>query len=384
MNNVTFLKMEEADMRLQIERVLLHRLNMTLKNPFATSFGTVREKEFFIVEVIDHHGNHGFGESVAFTTPWYTEETTETNFHIMKDFLIPLLQQNELTHPDDASKLFSLIKGNNMAKAAIEGAIWDLYAKQQNITLAEALGGTRDKIAVGISLGLEEKFSNLVKKIETALENGFQRIKLKIKPGMDVELLREVRRVFPTVPLMADANSAYTLYDIDHLKKLDEFDLMMIEQPLEHDDIVDHAQLQKQIVTPICLDESIYTLDDVRKAHELGSCKVINLKIGRVGGLTEAKRIHDYCQENDLALWCGGMLEAGVGRAHNIALTSLSHFTLPGDTAGSAHYWEKDIITPEVIVENGYIRVPEAPGIGYELDEEAFARYKVSTTEFTC
>src|SRR5699024_4474689 len=292
------------------------------------------------------------------------------------------LQENKLTHPDDVSKLFTPIKRHNMAKSALEGAIWDLYAKQKDISLAAALGGERQDIDVGISIGIQPTLKELLDTVDYFVNTGYKRIKIKIKPGWDVDVLREVRKHFPDTSIMADANSAYTLDDMEHLKQLDDLNLMMIEQPLAHDDIVDHATLQANMNTPICLDESIHSLEDTRKAIELGSCKIINIKIGRVGGLTEAKRIHDYCHAHGIDVWCGGMLEAGVGRAHNIALTTLAGFTLPGDTAGSSRYWEKDIIMPEVEVENGIIHVPSQPGIGYEIDEEALEAFTVEEKIF--
>ena len=325
----------------------------------------MQDKHFLLLEVHDEAGNTGWGESVAFEAPWYTEETVETSLHMLRDFLIPLLLGKEISHPDQVGSLFTPIRGNNMAKASIECAVWDLYAKRKGIPLADALGGQYERIEVGISIGIQKNLDDLIENVQRFLEEGYKRIKVKIKPGADIDVLRGLRSAFPDVPLMADANSAYSLHDIELLKQLDEFGLLMIEQPLAHDDIVDHAVLQKQLKTPICLDESIHSLDDARKAVELGSTKVINVKIGRVGGLSEAKRIHDYCMEKGIPVWCGGMLEAGIGRAHNIALTSLPNFILPGDTAGSSRYWEKDIIEPEVVVEDGYITVPTAPGIGF-------------------
>ncbi|HLS07110.1 MAG TPA: o-succinylbenzoate synthase [Bacillota bacterium] len=369
-------------MSLPIQEIHLHQLNMRLKHPFTTSFGTFQDREFFITEIIDHEGTRGFGESVAFISPWYNEETVETNLHVMQDFLIPLLKENKIEHPDDVTEIFKPIKRHYMAKSALEGAIWDLYAKREGKTLAAALGGKRQTIDVGVSIGIKSSMDELLEEIEENVNAGYKRIKIKIKPGWDVDVIREVRQHFPNIEMMADANSAYTLEQIDHLKQLDEFDLMMIEQPLAHDDIVDHATLQRAMTTPICLDESIHSLDDTRQAIELGSCKIINIKIGRVGGLTEAKRIHDYCVEHGIEVWCGGMLEAGVGRAHNIALTTLSGFTLPGDTAGSSRYWEKDIITPEVTVENGVITVPEQPGIGFDIDEAALKQFTTETYSF--
>ncbi|MBY7142768.1 o-succinylbenzoate synthase [Virgibacillus sp. NKC19-3] len=355
---------------------------MRLNNPFTTSFGTIQDKEFFIIEAIDNKGTSGFGESVAFTSPWYTEETVETTRHMIEDFLIKILQENEINHPDEVTDLFAVIKRNNMAKAAIEGAIWDLYAKRNNISLTQALGGKKSQIDVGISIGIQASTQDLIDKIDYYLQEGYKRIKLKIKPGYDIEVLRNVRKTFPDAPIMADANSAYTLDDINILKQLDEFELMMIEQPLAHDDIINHAKLQPAIKTPICLDESIHSLDDAKKAIELESCRIMNIKIGRVGGLTEARRIHDYCQEHNIEVWCGGMLEAGVGRGHNIALSTLPQFMVPGDTAGSALYWQQDIIKPEVIVKNGMINVPDKPGIGYEVDPNQLERFSIDLKTF--
>lgn len=360
-----------------IRDVIIRKLEMTMKNPFSTSFGTMQRRQFLIIEVVDEKGNKGYGEGVAFSIPWYTEETTETSLHMIQDFLVPLLKGKTIQHPDEVNEIFKSIRKNNMAKAAVECAVWDCWAKRQGITLTEAIGGKKEKIDVGISIGLQKDFEALGERIEQSLESGFKRIKVKIKPGRDLKLISEIRERFPEVPLMADANSAYTLDDLELLKQLDQFNLTMIEQPLATDDIVDHATLQQQIQTPICLDESILSAEDARKAIQLGSCRVINIKIGRVGGLTEAKRIHDVCREAGIPVWCGGMLEAGIGRAHNIALTTLDNFTYPGDTAGSASYWERDIITPEVTVEDGTITVSKINGIGYEVDMKEIERHTI-------
>lgn len=369
-------------MTIPIKKIKLRKLNMRLKHPFTTSFGTMQDKHFYITEITDDQGNSGFGESVAFISPWYSEETVQTNLHVMRDFLIPILQGNKIQHPDDVSALFEPIKRHQMAKAALEGAVWDLYAKRNDMTLAAALGGEKKTIDVGVSIGIQPNVEKLIEKIGENIAAGFKRIKIKIKPGWDVKVLKKVRKVFPDTPIMADANSAYTLDDVEHLKQLDDLNLMMIEQPLASDDIVDHATLQVNMTTPICLDESIHSLEDTRKAIQLGSCKIINIKIGRVGGLTESKKIHDYCVENGIDVWCGGMLEAGVGRAHNVALTTLGGFTMPGDTAGSDHYWEKDIISPEVTVQEGVITVPDQSGIGYDIDEEALEAFTVEEEVF--
>ncbi|ASV69555.1 o-succinylbenzoate synthase [Cytobacillus sp. FSL W7-1323] len=362
---------------MKLKEVKLRHLKMTMKAPFATSFGSFQDKEFILLEATDELGNTGWGESVAFEVPWYNEETFKTNWHMLEDFLIPALLNKEITHPDEVNEIFSSIRKNNMAKSTIEGAVWDLYAKRNQIPLAKALGGEKKKIEVGISIGIQKSVEDLLQLIEGYVNEGYKRMKVKIKPGWDIDVMRQVREKFPDILLMADANSAYRLSDIQHLKQLDEFNLMMIEQPLASDDIVDHAKLQAEMKTPICLDESIHSLEDTRKAVELGSCKIINIKIGRVGGLTEAKKIHDYCQEQGIAVWCGGMLESGVGRAHNVALTTLANFIMPGDTAGSSRYWEKDIITPEVVVEDGYITVPENDGIGYAPDLAVIEKYTI-------
>lgn len=369
-------------MTIQIKEIIIHQLQMKLSDPFTTSFGTFTDKEFLIIEAIDVENNHGFGESVAFSSPWYTEETVQTNLHIIEDFLIGILKESQIDHPDEVSALFASIKGNNMAKAAVECAIWDLYAKQKQVSLSQALGGKKQKIDVGISLGIEPTIKDLRNQIDFYLQQGYKRIKVKIKPGQDIDVLHKIRESYPTVPLMADANSAYTLEDIDHLKKMDHLDLLMIEQPLAHDDIIDHAAIQAELNTPICLDESILSLADAKKAIQLGSCQIINIKVGRVGGLTEAKRIHDYCLEKGIAVWCGGMLEAGIGRAHNIALASLPQFILPGDIGGSSRYWKKDIILPEVMVQNGVIDVPDQAGIGFTINHETFKKHTVDKKRF--
>ncbi|MEK0291844.1 o-succinylbenzoate synthase [Caldifermentibacillus hisashii] len=367
---------------MKITDITIRHLKMTMKSPFTTSFGTFKDKEFLLLEAKNEDGTVGWGESVAFNAPWYNEETLKTNWHMLEDFLIPLILNKEIKHPDEVNQMFAPIRKNNMAKSTIEGAIWDIYAQQTNQSLAQALGGTKDKIEVGISIGIQNSIDELLRVVDGFLKEGYKRIKVKIKPGWDADVIRSLREHFPNVPIMADANSAYRLKDIDLLKQLDEFDLMMIEQPLASDDIIDHAQLQKELKTPICLDESIHSLEDARKAIELGSTKIINIKIGRVGGLTEAKKIHDYCEEKGVPVWCGGMLESGIGRSHNIALTTLSNFILPGDTAGSNRYWEKDIIRPEVVATDGYIDVPQTPGIGYEVDRETVEAYTVAKKEY--
>jgi len=369
---------------INIKEIVLRKLKMSMLNPFTTSFGTELDREFYLIEVIDNAGMSGWGESVSMEYPWYSPETVETTRHMLEDVLIPLLNEAPIYHPDEVSVRFKNVRGNNMAKASIEGAVWDLYAKQQGISLSQALGGERTKIDVGISLGIQKNIEDLLKQVNEYVTEGYKRIKIKIQPGQDVEVIRAVRTNFPDIELMADANSAYTLDDVEKLKELDELNLMMIEQPLSHDDIIDHAELQAQIQTPICLDESIHSLEDVIKATRINSCKIINLKIGRVGGLTESKKIHDFCLVNNIPLWCGGMLESGVGRAHNIAITSLPGFNLPGDTAASSRYWEEDIIDPAVIVTDGYITLTDKPGIGYEVNREKVAKHTIEEKRIDC
>lgn len=367
---------------MKVTEVVLRHMKMRMKAPFTTSFGTFQDKEFLLLEAKDENGVSGWGESVAFHSPWYNEETLKTNWHMLEDFIIPSLLNKEIQHPDEVSESLSYIRKNNMAKSAFEGAVWDLYSKQKGIPLAKALGGKVNEIEVGISIGIQDSVEDLLNLIGEYAEEGYKRIKVKIKPGWDVDVIREVRKHFPDIALMADANSAYTLDDIELLKQLDEFDLMMIEQPLASDDIIDHAVLQKELKTPVCLDESIHSCEDARKALDLGSCKIINIKIGRVGGLTESKKIHDLCQERGIPVWCGGMLESGIGRAHNIALTTLSNFIMPGDTAASSRYWEKDLIEPEVNVEDGMIKVPEKSGLGYEPNYETIREFTVFEKRF--
>jgi o-succinylbenzoate synthase len=362
---------------MRIKDVTIRLLKMKMKFNFTTSYGSMQEKEFLLLEAKNEDGLSGWGEGDAFSVPWYTEETVKTSMHMLEDFLIPAIINKDINHPDEVTEILRPFKRNHMAKAGIEGAVWDLFSKEKGIPLSQAIGGTKTKIDVGVSIGIQKSADELLQVIEQHLNEGYKRIKIKIKPGQDIEIIRHIRRHFPHVPLMADANSAYSLKDIDRLKEMDEFDLMMIEQPLAADDIIDHAKLQREISTPICLDESIHSYGDVKMAIELGSCKIINMKVGRVGGISEVKRIHDLCEKHQIPLWCGGMLEGGIGRAHNIALSSLPNFILPGDTSGSSRYWNKDIIEPEVIVRNGSILVPDRPGIGYEPDLQTIKQYTV-------
>jgi O-succinylbenzoate synthase len=342
-----------------IERVELLQIRLPLLYPFETSLGRITERHIILVHVRDSDGVEGWGECVADERPHYSEEWIESAWPALSQLLAPLVLRGES---------FDHIRGNRMAKAAIETALWDLEAKRQNLPLWRLLGGTRQEIACGVSIGLQPSLDALLGKIERELAAGYQRIKIKIKPGHDVALVASVRERFPDIRLMVDANSAYRLHDAPLLRELDRFNLMMIEQPLAHDDIADHARLQKELATPICLDESIRSAADARHAIELGACRIVNIKLGRVGGLAEARRLEQVCREAGVPVWCGGMLEAGIGRAHNIALSTLEGFTLPGDVSASSRYWKEDIIEPAVTVSSrGTITAPEDAGIGFRV-----------------
>lgn len=356
---------------IQIDSISLSIFSKHLKVPFTTHLGTVDEREAILVEIKDKQGNKGYGEVVAFSSPWYTEETVKTCFHMLKDYFIPFFSGQKIAHPSEITPLLDKhFKRNQMAKAAIETAYWDLYAKKKEISLSKLIGGTQTEIPSGVVVGTNS-IDDAIDQIESYLMDGYQRVKVKISPENDHKLIARIRSRFPNLPIMADANSAYSLQHLDQLKALDEYGLLMIEQPLAYDDIIDHAILQKELQTPICLDESIVTFADAQKAIQLGSCRVINIKIGRVGGLQTAKSIHDFALQQGIQVWCGGMLEFGVSRAHNIALASLPGFTIPGDISASSRYWDEDIVFPEVVVNNGFIKVPEGPGIGFTLNEKS-------------
>jgi o-succinylbenzoate synthase len=351
---------------MRLRKITLREIHLQLLSPFQTSFGTSSLRRILLVEA-DIDGISAWGESTAGENPFYSYETVETAWLILRDYLWPLLTGREVASAAEVWDLLAPVRGHNMAKAAIETAFWDAEAKQKSVPLAKLLGGTRDEIPCGVSIGIQPTTAGLMVKVEEALAAGYQRIKIKIKPGHDVEPVRGLRERFPQIRLMVDANSAYRLEDAPLLKALDDYYLIMIEQPLGWDDIFSHAQLQRQLKTPICLDECIHEVEHARAAIETGACRIINIKLGRVGGHTAARRIHDLCQAHSIPVWCGGMLESGIGRAHNIAMSSLANFSLPGDVSASKRYWAEDIIQPEVEVTRlGTIRVPSAPGIGYE------------------
>jgi O-succinylbenzoate synthase len=352
---------------MRIREITLRELHMPLVTPFETSVERTDVRRILLVEA---HVERviGWGECVAGEVPSYSPETTDTAWHILRDHVWPSIRGKEFAGAASVWDLLSHIRGHNMAKASLEAAVWDAQAKLEGVSLAKLLGGERREISCGVSIGIKESLEALVTAVRAELQAGYQRVKIKIKPGKDLEPVRRLREEFPGLKLMVDANSAYTMRDLPVLQELDGFHLMMMEQPLGWDDLYSHVELQKRLQTPICLDECIHTEEQARAAIELGACRIINIKMGRVGGHTMAKRIHDLCQRNGIPVWCGGMLESGVGRAHNIALSSLPNFTLPGDVTASKRYWQEDIIEPEVIVSShGTITVPTAPGIGFEL-----------------
>jgi O-succinylbenzoate synthase len=362
---------------MRLREFTLREVRMKLVAPFETSAERTDVRRIILVEV-DLDGTTGWGECVAGETPSYSPETTDTAWHILRDHLWPLLKGREFGSAAEVWDLLGHVRGHNMAKAALEAAVWEAEARQKSIPLSKLLGGTREKIACGVSVGIKNSLDELVAAVKKELAAGYQRIKIKIKPGKDLEQVRRLRQEFPRIKLMVDANSAYTLEDWPLLKQLEGFYLMMIEQPLGWDDLYSHIELQKKLDTPICLDECIHTEEQARAAVELGACKIINIKLGRVGGYTVARRIHDFCQQHGVPVWCGGMLESGIGRAHNIALSTLPNFTLPGDVTASKRYWVEDIIDPEVTVSpQGTIRVPIGSGMGFEPRRELIEKLTV-------
>ena len=365
-----------------LESVQLREIHLPLVHYFETSFGRTDNRRIILVTVKTRDGV-GYGECTAGEQPDYSCETTDTAWHILADFIIPNLLGKELEDARAVAGALRAIRGNRMAKAALETAVWDLEARFLGIPLSRHLGGVRKEIPCGVSIGIQASIAALLEKVGMELKAGYRRIKIKIKPGWELEPIRRIRGTFPDVPLMADANSAFRLSDLPLLRKLDPFDLMMIEQPLAEDDIVDHAALQRELATPICLDESIHSAEDARKAVEMGSCRIINVKLGRVGGYSEVLKINDYCGRHGIPIWCGGMLESGVGRAHNIAMSSLSAFSLPGDVSASKRYYAEDTVRPPVMVApTGTISMPAGPGIGYDLDWERIQRATVRTKDF--
>jgi o-succinylbenzoate synthase len=354
----------------KIERMELRLLKLPLVHFFETSFGRIDDKHFILVRV-DGDGATGYGECVAEQDPYYSAETNDTAWHIITDFIGPRVLGVDFAHPRDLFPALKAIRGHNMAKAAVEMAAWDLFAKQRGEPLSRVLGGRTDRIASGVSIGIQRSLDELAAKVERELAAGYRRIKIKIKPGWDLAAVGTVRARFGAIPLMVDANAAYTLGDADHLAQLDRFDLMMIEQPLDYDDIADHAALQRRLTTPICLDESIKTVGVAREAIAAGACRIINIKPGRVGGFGESIRLHDLCASHGIPVWHGGMLESGIGRAANVHLSTLANFTLPGDIAASKRYFDPDLIEPPIeVAADGTIAVPTGPGIGVAVRQD--------------
>jgi O-succinylbenzoate synthase len=358
-------------MGIRLDRITLREIQMPLVHFFETSFGRTTERRIVLVEAVSD-GLSGWGEVTAGENPFYNEEWTESAWLILRDFVAPRVIHHNFENAAAVGARSAHIRGHLMARGGLEVAVWDLEARMLGKPLYQHIGGgAKSEIPCGVSIGIQDSVAQLLQKIETEIAAGYQRIKMKIKPGWDVEVVREVRKRFPNILLMADANSAYTLDDVALLKALDEFNLMMIEQPLAHDEIIDHAKLQAQLKTPICLDECIRSAHQAQQAIALDAGRIINIKLGRVGGFAEAKRVHDVAQAAGIPVWCGGMLEGGVGRAHNIALSTLPNFTLPGDVSASKRYWARDIIQPPVeVTPRGTILVRDEPGFGYELDRE--------------
>jgi O-succinylbenzoate synthase len=368
---------------MKIERVELHAIELPLIHPFETSFGCETTHPCILVAT-SSEGVTGWGECSAMATPAYSYETLETAWHILRDFLVPAILGHEIESPDDVVSRFTHIRGHPMARAALENSIWDLLARAHGISLAHMLGSTRHEIAVGVSVGVEASLDALLDRVAGFIAQGYGRIKLKIKPGWDVGPVQAVREQWPDVMLQVDANCAYTLDDMLVFKQLDELGLALIEQPLHHDDIVDHALLQTQVQTPLCLDESIQSLHHARWALDIDACRVINIKVGRVGGLTAALHIHNLCQERGVPVWCGGMLETNVGRALNVALASLPNFTLPGDISATSRYYDEDIATPDFILHGGsFLAVPTASGIGVDIVPDQLKAFRTRRMALT-
>jgi O-succinylbenzoate synthase len=367
----------------KLEALVARELTMRLVAPFETSFGVTHDRRILLVELITDQGS-GWGEVTAGEGPFYSPECTDTAWVVLRDFLAPLVLGRTVDDPGELAAVMAPVRGHNMAKAAVENAAWHACAEANGVSLSHMLGGTLAEIHSGVSLGIHNDVRVLLDRIALELDAGYRRIKLKIRPGKDADVVSAVRHRFPSIHLTVDANSAYTLEDAEILRRLDEFALDYIEQPLAWNEIVQHATLQSQLSTAICLDECIHNLRDAQAAVNLGACRVINIKLGRVSGHSEARRIQRYCLDQGIPAWCGGMLESGIGRAHNIAMSSLPGFILPGDVSASRRYWTRDIIQPEVTVNpSGTIQVPTEPGLGFALDLESINRQTVRTETWT-
>ena len=368
-------------MGFRIDAIYLRELNLPLIRPFQTSFGTTKDRRVLLAEV-HSEGLVGWGECTAGEHPHFSEESVDSCWQVITEELGPMLAASSPEHGGQIPKIFGLVRGNRMAKATLENAIWDLEAQRKGISLSQLLGGVRESIVCGVSIGIQSSIAETLDVVGREVAAGYQRIKLKCKPGWDVEVFEKVRDRFPGIVLSCDANSAYRLRDADHLASFDQFELLMVEQPLWYDDFYYHSMLQKRLNTPICLDESIRNRRDALAAIEMESCRIINIKLGRVGGFSEAVAVHNAAYERGIPVWCGGMLESGIGRSHNIALSTLENFTLPGDVSASARYWAEDIIEPEVTVSAaGEIAIPDTPGRGYEVKTDLVERLTVRKQE---
>jgi O-succinylbenzoate synthase len=364
---------------MKVEAITLRVLRMPLKYFFETSFGRTESRRVILVTA-HCEGVDGWAECVAGDGPFFSYEWAETAWATLRDFLVPAVVGSTLASGKESAGLMSRVRGHNMAKAALENALWDAEARRKQLPLWKLLGGTRSEIACGVSIGIQDSHEQLLDKIETELGAGYQRIKVKVKPGWDLDVLSKIRKRWPKILLSCDANSAYRPSDLEHLRKFDEFNLLMIEQPLWDDDIYQHAKLQRDLQTAICLDESIRQARDAEEAIALGACRIMNIKVGRVGGFSEAIAIHDLCQRHGIPVWCGGMLETGIGRAHNIALSTLPNFRLPGDVSASKRYWAEDIVEPQIEVNSrGTIPVRDVAGTGYEVKTDLIAKLTVKT-----
>ncbi len=368
---------------MNIASVELREIRLPLVHFFETSFGRTTERRIMLVRVRDRDGAEGWGECTAGEGPFYCEEWVESAWAVTAKYLAGMVVGREFKNAAEVFGLMKAVRGNRMAKAAIETACWDLEARRAKLPLWKLLGGSRAEISCGVSIGIQDTPEALIEKIGREVAAGYQRIKIKIKPGWDLAVVERVRASFPDIQLSVDANSAYTLSDVPLFRELDKFKLMMAEQPLAFDDVLDHAVLQRQIETPVCLDESVRSPEDARKAIELGACRIVNVKLGRVGGHAEARRVEQACREGGVPVWCGGMLESGIGRAHNIAMSTLEGFTLPGDVSASARYWEEEIIEPPVTVSpRGTITVPAGPGLGFEINQTRIESLSVRRESF--
>ena len=367
---------------MKISKIELIEIKMPLVHFFETSFGRTFERRIVLARVESADGVAGWGECTAGETPSYCEEWTESCWAVLREILAPMILDREIESAARVWDLMKSVRGNRMAKATLETAVWDLEARALNAPLWKHLGGTRGEIECGVSIGIQDSVEQLFEKIQTELDAGYKRIKIKIAPHWDFEVIKRVREKFGNILLMGDANSAYSLKDIKLFKQMDEFGLMMFEQPLAHDDHLDHAKLQREIKTPICLDESIHSPEDARKAIELEACKIINVKLGRIGGHAQAKLVEEVARQNSIPVWCGGMLESGIGRAHNIAMSTLAGFILPGDVSASRRYWREDIIEPPVeVTKQGTIIAPEKAGIGFDVKRDRIEELTVRKLE---